>query len=505
MRLSVTLASILVLAGARAAGAQQAGAPAAESAFARAALDVQRDLEASTAELDRLRERIAAEKVPLGRRLSELEAELSRARQEYQQASRTLDAQTLEVSNLRSEIGKLREQSAYLSNLLAEYARNFESRLHVAELQRYRAVIEAAKLAAENTSLAERDVFRAQAELVGASLERLRDACGGARFAGTAVSSDGVVHRGTFVLVGPAAVFCSDDGAVTGTAEQRLGSLEPSVVAFGSAADADAAARIVSQGQGSFPLDPTLGNAHKVAAVDEGIWRHVQKGGPVMIPIFALAAAALLVGLYKWAALTSIRMPSREQIAALLHAVSTRDRERCRRAVEPMRGPVGRMLAAGVEHLEEPRELVEEIMYESVLKTRLELQRWLPFVAITASSAPLLGLLGTVTGIMNTFTLMTVFGTGDIRTLSSGISEALITTEYGLYVAIPSLLLYAFLSRKARSVIDRMEKAAVALLNQIGKTPFRPPASAVRHEERHAPARPEARATRAPEPQPAIE
>jgi len=72
---------------------------------------------------------------------------------------------------------------------------------------------------------------------------------------------------------------------------------------------------------------------------------------------------------------------------------------------------------------------------------------------------------------MNTFTLMTVFGTGDVKTLSSGISEALITTEYGLYVAIPSLLIYAFLSRKARSVIDEMEKAAVAFINQVSKTP----------------------------------
>jgi biopolymer transport protein ExbB len=135
------------------------------------------------------------------------------------------------------------------------------------------------------------------------------------------------------------------------------------------------------------------------------------------------------------------------------------------------------MLQTGIEHMGEPHELVEEVMYEQVLATRLKLQRMLPFVAITASSAPLLGLLGTVTGIMNTFTLMTVFGTGDIKTLSSGISEALITTEYGLYVAIPSLLLHAYLSRKTKGVIDQMEKAAIALVNQMAKTPYRTPDS----------------------------
>jgi hypothetical protein len=66
-----------------------------------------------------------------------------------------------------------------------------------------------------------------------------------------------------------------------------------------------------------------------------------------------------------------------------------------------------------------------------------------------------------------------VFGTGDVKTLSSGISEALITTEYGLMVAIPSLLIHALLSRKARGVVDQMEKVAVAFLNQVSVTALR--------------------------------
>jgi hypothetical protein len=77
-----------------------------------------------------------------------------------------------------------------------------------------------------------------------------------------------------------------------------------------------------------------------------------------------------------------------------------------------------------------------------------------------------------VTGIINTFKLITVFGSGDVKTLSGGISEALITTEFGLIVAIPSLLLHSFLSRKARGIVGRLEAAAVALVNQVAKTPF---------------------------------
>jgi biopolymer transport protein ExbB len=130
------------------------------------------------------------------------------------------------------------------------------------------------------------------------------------------------------------------------------------------------------------------------------------------------------------------------------------------------------MLAVGVEHLREPRELIEEVMYETVLTTRLKLERMLPFISICAASAPLLGLLGTVTGIISTFKLITIFGSGDVKTLSGGISEALITTEFGLIVAIPSLLLHAFLSRKARGVVQQMEATGVALVNQISKTPW---------------------------------
>jgi biopolymer transport protein ExbB len=89
-------------------------------------------------------------------------------------------------------------------------------------------------------------------------------------------------------------------------------------------------------------------------------------------------------------------------------------------------------------------------------------------VAITASAAPLLGLLGTVTGMISTFKLISVFGAGDAQSLSSGISEALVTTQFGLIVAIPALLLYAYLSRKAKGMVDGMEKTAISFVNRLG-------------------------------------
>ena len=438
-----------------------------------AADSIQKQLEDSIQELNDLREQIANEKIPLSRKLRDLESQLVEVRLEYQQTTRLLDSRTLDLSNLRSEIKSRKEESTYLSNLLSEYIRNFESRLHIAEVQRYKDQIETARLAPENSNLTESEVFAAQSVLLEVSLDRLNESLGGTQFKGTAIDPNGLVKEGLFLMVGPAALFKSSDGQIVGTVEQRLGSLEPAVIPFGVPEDSNAADKVITASAGTFPLDPTLGNAHKIEETKETLPEHIKKGGPVMIPIFALAGTALLVAIFKWLSMAFIRTPSQKKIRALLDAVASHDKKEAKQKAKSIGGPVGRMLMAGIEHIKEPRELIEEIMYEQVLATRLKLQRFLSFISISAASAPLLGLLGTVTGIITTFKLITLFGSGDVKTLSGGISEALITTEFGLIVAIPSLLIHAFLSRKAKGVIDQMEKAAVALINQISKTPYK--------------------------------
>jgi len=464
------LSFVLALGLANAPAVAQADKPT----FDDAARAISVKLDDSLAELSKLRQEIAASKLPLNRALSELEGELLRMRSEYQDASRLLDTRTLDLSNLATEIKQREEEADYLTGILGEYLRNLESGLHIAELGRYADAIDAAKLAPDNDALSAEEQYAAQTALLATSLDRLHDALGGTTFEGTARNADGIMKTGTFVLVGPAAIFRPQDGSSVGTAEQRLGSLVPAEIAFPDPSHGAVAAELVTRSTGSFPLDPTLGNAHKVAAAtQETFLEHVQKGGNVMIPIFAMAAAALLVALFKWFGMAFVFTPSKKKVNTLLDAVAKRDVELAQSRVHAIGGPVGRMLKAGVEHLEEPRELIEEVMYETVLTTKLKLQRFLPFIAICAASAPLLGLLGTVTGIISTFKLITVFGSGDVKVLSGGISEALITTKFGLIVAIPSLLLHAFLSRKARGIVSKMETTAIAFVNQVSKTPLR--------------------------------
>jgi len=170
-------------------------------------------------------------------------------------------------------------------------------------------VLDAAKLAPENSNLSDLEIYQAQAALVSASLTRIDNALGGDQFNGTAVGPGGLVKEGSFVLVGPAAIFRSDDGKVVGTAEQRLGSLEPAVIAYEIAGDEKAADKLVVNSIGNFPLDPTLGSAHKMAETQETIWENIQKGGLTMVPILGLAIAALAVAIFKWIQLSRLQSP----------------------------------------------------------------------------------------------------------------------------------------------------------------------------------------------------
>jgi len=446
----------------------------AQPTFADVTQTVQRQLEQAEAELSALRERIAEEKIPLSRRLSELESELVNVRQEFQKTNNRLNNRTLELENLRKSIEARENEARYLTNLLTEYIRNLEPRLHIAETQRYEQQVEEARLAPENTNLTQKEIFQEQIEAVNLSVERLFEALGGVTFEGQAKAPDGEIKPGKFLMAGPVVLFRSVDGSVVGTVEESINSLQPNVKPFKDPRYTSAADTVVEQGKGSLPLDATLGNAHAIEDTQDTFYEHVQKGGPVMVPIFVMAGLALLVALYKWIALSLIRNPSQRKLRMLLDAVARREKADAMQAARNVSGPAGKMLESGIEHIEEPRELIEEIMYEHVLAARLKVNRFLPFISICAAAAPLLGLLGTVTGIINTFEMITIFGTGDAESLSGGISEALITTKFGLIVAIPSLLLYAFLSRKARGIIDGMEKAAVALVNQVGKTPYKP-------------------------------
>lgn len=441
----------------------------AAGAFAQS-VDIEAKLESSLKELSSVRESISREKLPMVKGLNALEDEVMEVRLEHQKVMRQLDSRNLDLNNLRAEIKSRKGEKSYISNLLGEYIRNFQTRLHIAEMDQYKESIDSAVLAPDNTNLSDTEIFVKQTELVEISIHRLQNAVGGAAFSGTAAGEDGLVKTGRFIVIGPVALFSAEDGSLAGIAEQRLGSLEPTVMPFADAANAQSVRDTVESQSGEFPFDPSLGNARKIEETRETLGEHLKKGGFVVYPIVGMFVLAVLVAIWKWIQLTLIPMPSEKEVQPLLTAMLHDDHPQAIVMADKIKGPTGSMLKVGIEHIDEPKDLVEEVMYEEMLTTRLRVNKWTSFIAVCASSAPLLGLLGTVTGIINTFKLITVFGSGDVKTLSGGISEALITTELGLIVAIFSLVLYAFLSRKARSITDRMEQVAILFMNRATRT-----------------------------------
>ena len=432
--------------------------------------DMDTRLQASLAELANVRKTISEEQLPMVKSLNGLEDELMDIRLEHQNIMRQLDSRNLDLNNLRSEIKTRKTEKGYISNLLGEYIRNFESRLHIAELKSYREMIDDAVLAPDNSNLSDEEIYLKQTALVEGSINRLKENVGGARFEGTAAGEDGLVKQGDYLLIGPVALFKATDGSLSGIAEQRIGSLEPTVLPFADPANAQMVSDVVAAGGGVFPFDPTLGNARKIEETSETFKEHIQKGGMVAYVIVGMFVLCIAIALFKWIQLALVPMPSEKAVQPVLRAMLSKDYAKASAEIEKIKGPTGAMLAIGIEHIDEPKDLVEEVMYEEMLTTRMSVNKLTPFLAVCASTAPLMGLLGTVTGIINTFKLITVFGSGDVKTLSGGISEALITTELGLIVAISALVLYAFLSRKAKSITDNMEQIAILFMNRATRS-----------------------------------
>lgn len=133
------------------------------------------------------------------------------------------------------------------------------------------------------------------------------------------------------------------------------------------------------------------------------------------------------------------------------------------------KGSTARVLKATIRNLDRDREHIEDIVAESILHESGRLDKFGSVLLVIAAVSPLLGLLGTVTGMIATFDIITEFGTGDPKLLSGGISIALVTTELGLIVAIPILMIGNLLGGWAERVKDSMEHSALHLINEYNK------------------------------------
>lgn len=443
-----------------------AGRAAEAPAIEAVAAGARTDLEKALGELATLRQQIEAERLPLARKVSDLERQVIEQRAGFSQAEREEGNQLVRLNALKAEVAARSNEVRYLEAFITEYRRAFETRLNVSERSRHQQPLAAARTAEEAPDLSPAEKLGRQLDFVGFTLQRLTDAIGGETFEGKALTPDRVAEPGRFLLLGPAAYFSSSRSGAAGVVVERLNSAEPNVVAVPDD-QIKPLREVIAAGQGTLPVDASMGNAVRIRATRDTFAEHIAKGGPVMVPILLLGVVALLIFAVKWLQVGRVRTATAADLHLILNAIAGGQPEKALTHARALVGPVGEMLGMAIPHAGERKEYVEEVMYEKMLATRPRLERLVPFLALAAAAAPLLGLLGTVTGMINTFNMITVFGTGDPKTLAGGISEALITTEYGLIVAIPSLLLHAIINRKVKGVMGSMEQTTVSFINGL--------------------------------------
>ncbi|RMF21158.1 MAG: MotA/TolQ/ExbB proton channel family protein [Deltaproteobacteria bacterium] len=212
---------------------------------------------------------------------------------------------------------------------------------------------------------------------------------------------------------------------------------------------AAAAFEKATSGLNPFWLDPSRGQILSLLVQTPSTRERIDQGGPIGMAIIVLGVLAGLLGLARlvivwWTDRKVRRQQSRE---------------------EPSEdNPLGRVLMVYRENQDADAETLELKLDEAILRETARMEKLLWVVKAVSVVAPLMGLLGTVTGMIRTFQMIMLYGTGDPRLMAGGISEALVTTMLGLFVAIPLVLLHAFISSGSKRIIDVVEEQSAGMI-----------------------------------------
>jgi biopolymer transport protein ExbB len=197
------------------------------------------------------------------------------------------------------------------------------------------------------------------------------------------------------------------------------------------------------------------------------MWEIVRAGGPLMWPIIFCSIVAAAIVLERLWTLQDRRVLPRELPQKVWQLIETGQVTDKVIAALEQHSPLGRLLAAGLANRHRPHDILMERLEDAGRHVVHELERFLNTLGTIAGISPLLGLLGTVTGIIRAFDAIQAAGMGSPRTLSGGIAEALVCTVAGLCVAIPSLIAYRYLRGKVEGIVVEMEKHAVRMADAL--------------------------------------
>ena len=259
---------------------------------------------------------------------------------------------------------------------------------------------------------------------------------------GEVITTD-VVRVGTFNIVFDGGFLTFSGGSSTVNELQR----QPDQARYtNSAADMVGASRgdIVT-----FGLDGTRGGILALLVESPTIKDRINQGGIVGYCIIGLGIFGLLIAFVRWIALSS----ASRKVSAQLKSDSA-----------STNNPLGRVLAAYEANQNADTETIELKLSEAALKEMPDLTKGLLFIKVISVVAPLMGLLGTVTGMIKTFQVITLYGAGDPKMMAGGISQALMTTVLGLVVAIPMVLIHTLVSGQSRKIVNILQSQSAGII-----------------------------------------
>jgi len=198
-------------------------------------------------------------------------------------------------------------------------------------------------------------------------------------------------------------------------------------------------------------VDPSRGSLLGLLIQAPSLPERIDQGGVVGYVIIGLGIIGLLIALWRLLFLSSVSAGMRKQLKT---------------SEASEKNPLGRILKVYDENRMNDTETLELKLDEAILREAPALEKWQGGIKVLAAVAPLLGLLGTVTGMIATFQAITLFGTGDPKLMAGGISQALVTTVLGLCVAIPLVLLHSWVAGRSRSLIEVLEEQTAGMIAQ---------------------------------------
>jgi len=197
------------------------------------------------------------------------------------------------------------------------------------------------------------------------------------------------------------------------------------------------------------------------------VFELLKAGGILMVPIVVCSILALAIILERFWSLRASRVSPPQTINELWRWIKKKDLNARKLKALQSSSPLGRVLAGGLMNAKHGREIMKESIEHEASQAIHELERFLNPLGTIATITPLLGLLGTVIGMIKVFAEIQLAGVGDAGNLAGGISEALITTASGLSVAIPALICHRYFIRRVDELVVGMEQEAIKLVEVV--------------------------------------